>query len=44
MVGVLRKGGICKGIIDELTRKRIFNRQNYPFGMPSIHHILKKTA
>ena len=32
MVGVLRKGGIFKGIIDELTRQRIFNRQDYPFG------------
>jgi site-specific DNA recombinase len=37
------QGRSVRGIALELTRRKIFNRQNRPFGIPSIHRILKKT-
>ena len=37
------QGRSVRGIAHELTRRKIFNRQNRPFGIPSIHRILKKT-
>ena len=39
----LRDNGLSiRGIIDELTRRKIFNRNDRSFSIPSIHRILKK--
>lgn len=39
----LRDTGLSiRSIIDELTRRKMFNRNDSPFSIPSIHRILKK--
>jgi site-specific DNA recombinase len=35
-------GSSVRGIISALTRRKIFNRNDMPFTIPSIHRILKK--